>query len=191
MDAYNLDGIKTNLMKTLDQVESKIEAWEKVEFMTKKDGTPFKNMGKNVKNATYVKDDMYLQTHYELRVVCFTEYSGYISDSIKCTELVRYLKDENMINKTENYAPKESMLEQAYHYDINDIKKAVADHIKYLNEYKTELKKQIETADTVFKDFRVKYADAIGSLKAATAEYKHTDLYNMVLNTVKKRYPYC
>lgn len=33
---YNLDGIKTQLAKTLAQEQSFLEAWEKVTFPTKK-----------------------------------------------------------------------------------------------------------------------------------------------------------
>lgn len=39
---YNLDGIKTQLNKNLSREKSLLEAWKKVTFPTKKDGTPFK-----------------------------------------------------------------------------------------------------------------------------------------------------
>ena len=44
---YNLDGITTQIKKNLDYCETQLKAWESVEIVTKKDGTPFKTMSKN------------------------------------------------------------------------------------------------------------------------------------------------
>ena len=43
---YNLDGIKTELEKQIEETTAKLEAWENVTFPTKKDGTPFKGVRK-------------------------------------------------------------------------------------------------------------------------------------------------
>ena len=42
---YNLDGIKTELNKRIAVEEFYLKQWEAVTFPTKKDGTPFANMG--------------------------------------------------------------------------------------------------------------------------------------------------
>ena len=192
MNYYNLDGIKTELQKRLSEHETILKCWLDVEFLTKKDGSPFKNMSQNFKNAKYVKNEYSINNHeYILKVGGWDDRNGYINDSIHCYELVKYLKDETRINKIDNYMPKETLLEQVYKFDIEDIKNAVNNRITYHADYVEELKEQIENIDMVYNEFKTAYGDAIKTLKNNTSNYKHNDLYNLVFHTVKERYPYC
>lgn len=189
---YNLDAIQTQLKKDIAINQAYIEAWENVTFPTKKDGKPFAILSKNIDGAKLAPVSYAMQPgENELTVCTFCNAAGYVHDSINCYELVRYLKSEKMIAKTENYQPKSAYLEQVYTFDIDDIKQAVADRIKYLKEYVADLEKQLEKSKKVFDAFRAAYDSAVKTLQAETSEFSHKDLYYAVFDCVKNRYPYC
>ena len=189
---YNMDAIRENLKKDISTKNALIEAWKKVSFPTKKDGTAFKIMSKNIVGARYdVKPYLLARGQYELTVTAFANPGGYVSDSINCYELVKYLKDENMKAKTENYQPEEMYLEQVYTFDIEDIKKAVSDRIVYLESYVSDLEKQLASLETVFRNFRNAFDNAIKTLEHDTKDFSHKDMFYAVRDCVMQRYPYC
>lgn len=190
---YNLDGIKTSLKIEIEEREAILKAWENVTFPTKKNGEPFAVMSKNINGATYKKADYGLSANnVELKVVANNNHK-WTTDSIDCYTLVRYLKDKSKIAKTENYMPKESYLEQIYKYDLEDIKEAVNNRIKFLKENIESLKKQLEIADKAYIAFRKAYEDAMNVLDNVTETKKdeYSFLKSNILETVKERYPYC
>ena len=192
-NCYNLDGIKTNLKNEIEEGEAILKAWENVTFPTKKNGEPFAVMSKNINGATYKKADYGLSNNnVELKVVANYNYK-WVTDSIDCYALVRYLKDKNKIAKTENYMPKESYLEQIYKYDLEDIKQAVNNRIEFLKENVKSLKRQLEIADKAYTTFRKAYEDAMVVLDSVTEtkKYEHSFLKSSILDTIKNRYPYC
>jgi hypothetical protein len=190
--AYTLDEIRTNIHKDIAVNKAYAEAWKKVTYPTKKDGTPFANMSKNIAGAKYSPVSYAMQQgEYELTVFTQTFAAGYIHDSINVYELVRYLKDESMIAKTENYMPKQSYFEQVYRFDLEDIKKAVANRIEYLESYVADLEKQLAKLDTVYANFRNAFDAAIKSLQEDTKGFSHNDIYYAVKDPVINRYPYC
>lgn len=191
---YNLDGIKTKLKNEIEEREAILKAWENVTFPTKKNGEPFAVMSKNINGATYKKADYCFLSanNVVLNVVANNNYK-WVTDSVNCYTLVRYLKDKNKIAKTENYMPKESCLEQIYKYDLEDIKEAVNNRIKFLKENIESLKKQLEIADKAYIAFRKAYEDAMNVLDNVTETKKdeYSFLKSNILETVKERYPYC
>lgn len=48
----SLNSIKRDLKDYIEENKARLEAWENVTYLTKKDGTPFKSMSKNFTNAT-------------------------------------------------------------------------------------------------------------------------------------------
>lgn len=192
-NCYNLDGIKTSLKIEIEEKEAILKAWENVTFPTKKNGEPFAVMSKNINGATYKKADYGLSANnVELKVVANNNYK-WTTDSIDCYTLVRYLKDKSKIAKTENYMPKELCLEQVYKFDLEDIKEAVNNRIKFLKENIESLKKQLEIADKAYIAFRKAYEDAMNVLDNVTETKKdeYSFLKSNILETVKERYPYC
>lgn len=189
---YNLDGIKTELVKEIEATTARLEAWEKVSFPTKKDGTQFKLMSKNIANATYYMDQYAMQPgEYKLRVTTWTKLNGYISSEIDVYNLVRYLKDENKIGKIQNYQPKQTYLEQVYTYDLEDIKQAVSEKIAQLKKEIVQLKAQLKKADDAYNNFRKAYDTAVKQLELDANKAENSTLYYMVIDTIKARYPYC
>lgn len=189
---YNLDAIKTGIEKEISISAAYLEAWKKVTFPTKKDGKPFAVMSKNISGARYSLESYAMQAgEYELTVTAWSSAAGYVSDTVKAHELVRYLKDESMKAKTENYQPKQTYLEQVYTFDLEDIKKAIADRIAYLETRIDDLKRQREKASKVFQDFRNAFESAMNTLTEDCKEFSHNDLFYAVRDCVKSRYPYC
>lgn len=187
---YNLEGIKTELNKRLSYEKSILQAWENVTFPTKKDGTPFKVMSKNFDGAKMYHDDIAWHDYEKkLEVGAFDDLNGYIDESISCYEMVKYITDKSMLEKTENIMPKEPMLEQVYVYDLNDIKNEIAKTIKRHKENIVSLEKQIDQAEKAYNDFVEAYRKAIQELEENAGE--ETSLFYTVRDTVKTRYPYC
>lgn len=189
---YNLDGIITELEKRNAEDRVKLEAWELVTFHTQKDGKPFARMQQNISGATYEKEPYTLQPcGARLRVSAWCkEYgAGYVADDISCYCLVKYLK-EPFRSKTQNYQPKESMLEQAYKFDLEDIKLAVEERKKQLRRYIATREKQIAAAPAALKHFREAYGKALEALAEDTGKAESATLHNMICDTVISRYPY-
>ena len=51
MEIRNYEDLRKDILKSIQWYEDRIRLWEKVEFVTKKDGMPFKVLSKNFKNA--------------------------------------------------------------------------------------------------------------------------------------------
>lgn len=189
---YNLDAIKTGIAKDIAINTAFIEAWRKVSFPTKKDGKPFAAMSKNISGAKYEMESYAMQPgEYELTVYTFCNAAGYVSDTIKAHNLVKYLKDESMKAKTQNYQAQNGFLEQVYTFDLEDIKNAVSEHIAYLENRIFDLKAQQESAKRVFDNFRTAYKNAMQQLETDCKAFSHSDLFYAVRDCVKSRYPYC
>lgn len=196
---YNLDGIKTELNKKISTAQTQLDAWKKVTFPTKKDGKPFAVMSKNINGATYSPNEISMQPGENvLRVVAWGDGIGYVRDEINCYDLVKYLKDDEKKAKTENYMPKQSYLEQVYKYDLYDIKSAVNDRINYLYDRILSLKAQLNIVDGVYYNFRACYEKALQELEtdcksAGSVGFSDdkNDIYYMILDTIKDRFPYC
>lgn len=189
---YNLDGIRTQLNKELTEENGKLQLWEKVGFVTKKDGKPFKILSKNIVNAKYNVESYAMQPGENvLNVHGWINGIGYVSDEMKCYELVRYLQDENKKAKTENYLPKQSYLAQVYSYDLEDIKNAVQLKIERVKKTIAVLENDLLLLDNAFNNYKKAYGDALKQLEIDTNKNSNSSLYYMIKDTIKERYPYC
>lgn len=196
---YNLDEIKSELNKKIATAQAQFDAWKKVIFPTKKDGKPFAIMSKNINGAIYCQNKISMQPGENvLCITAFCDGVGYVDDEINCYELVKYLTDDEKKAKTENYMPKQSYLEQIYKYDIEDIKNAVDNRINYLYDRILSLKAQLNIVDKVYHNFRACYEKALQELERDCESARNVgfsnnrnDIYYMILDTIKDRFPYC
>lgn len=188
---YNLDGIQTEIRRQIQHDTAILEVWKKVTFPTKKDGSAFKNMSKNISGASYYAQSYALQAgEYEMRVNAWYEMGGYISDEIKAYDLVRHIDDAKRA-KTNNYMPKQQYLEQVYVYDLEDIKEAIRKRIAYLENRIKNLNKQLEFSGIAYRNFVNAYRAAAEQLANDAKKNDDPTLYHMIMDTVKARYPYC
>lgn len=193
---YDLNGIKSELKKRIDKNESFLQAWKNVEFCSKKDGKPFKNMQQNIINAKY--DRKYSLNEYKLTVYTSpTSINGYMHDSIDCYKTVNQYNENDSLfkNKPENI--KNSVYHNTYVYDIDDIKQAVNDHIIQLEKEITELKKQLDNADIIYTMFKTEFTAAMDLLDNICKQVSnsdnryHADIYYMIKDLFFERFPYC
>jgi hypothetical protein len=188
---YDLNEIKTAIRNDIEKHEAFLHAWENVSFPTKKDGSAFKQIQKNISGATYYMESWAMQPgEYKIRVNARCNCAGYISDEINAHNLVRYLKDENKKAKTQNYMQKIPYLEQIYMFDIEDIKEAIQDRINYHKKTITAHKKQLEVATAAYNAFAEQFKKAVNELAKNTDKSENSTLYNAIFDTVTKRYPY-
>lgn len=191
MNAYNLDGIKTNINKELAVCEGALNAWKNVTFPTKKNGGEFAVFSKNIKGASVDAISYAMQPgENELTVTFNVPMQGWKQDTIQLYELVKYLKDEKQIAKTGNYMPVTHGLNQIYKFDVEDTKEAIKNRINYLESRIQELKNSIEKAETAYNAFKAAYASALQELKENCGADNNA-LFYAIRDTVKERYPYC
>lgn len=188
---YNKDGIRTELNKDLIRYNALLEAWDKVTFLTKKDGSPFKNMKQNIKGASYKPIEHAIQAgQYRLTVYTVTKETGYIDDYIDCYDYVIDLKDPEKIAKTKNHLPQTTKwLKQVYKYDIEDIKKAVEIHKIQLKERIKETQENIKNLENAYNAFREGYKNLMSKLIENTNN--NATLKHAITETITKHYPHC
>lgn len=188
---YNLEGIKTEIEKQIDRDVAILNAWKNVTFPTKKDGSAFKQMGKNISGATYCIAQYSMQPgEYILRVNAWCKSCGYVNDEMNAHNLVKYV-DEKKRLKTSNHMPKVRYLEQIYCFDLDDIKEAVNNRIEYFEKSVANLTEQLTLADQAYKNFVNAYHAAAEQLASDANKNDDPTLYHMIMDTVKVRYPYC
>ena len=193
-NCYNLDGVKKNIEKEIDRYQCMKKAWEKVTFPIKKNGEPYAIMSKNFEGATY-NGSTYLKQGYKGKVlsptlkVCFcTNLTGYHNDELYLYENVKYMDKNKFATKKEK-----NTFCDVYVYDLEDIKQAVNDRIKYLEKYVDSLKRQLEIADKAYNTFKEAYKNAMEVLNQVTetTENTYSTLKSDIRDTIKERYPYC
>lgn len=166
---YQVENLKKEKEKILAQYIALKNAWENVTFPTKKDGTPFKNVSKNFNGAKYyIGAYSITDCNYMLDVYTSVNYKNggteYISDSIYCSENLKYMKDS--INP-DNIREQGVCVEDQYLYDLNEIKNIlIPRRIKYYADQIHRL--EIELQD--FDKLAVAVDETIQQLKNDNSE---------------------
>jgi hypothetical protein len=116
----SLDSINKQLLKEKEKAEVLAEAWRKVSYEVKKDGTPYKNVRKTLSGASYRRIPYAFDPyHNELDVHAWGAY-GNKEDTIPA-----YTDHISECKKPEN------IHEGIYVFDLNDIKDVVAERTRY------------------------------------------------------------
>ena len=174
---YAVENLKKEKECTLVQYKALKKAWEAVTFPTKKDGTPFKNLSKNFSGARYyIGAYSITDCNYMLDVYTSVNYENagtkYISDSIYCSENLKYMKSP--INP-DNIRKQGACVEDQYLYDLNEIKDIlIPNRIKYYAD-------KIHKLEAELKDF-----DAIAVSVDETIQRLKNDNNNLFIEILKK-----
>lgn len=188
---YNTKDMKEKLAKELERIMAILTAWQKVTFPTKKDGTRFSVLSKNIEGAKLSLSDFAIQPGENVvTVYTHTPKNGYIHDYIYAYCMVKdFGATDPRKEKTQNYQTKQTYLNQVYTYDIDDIKQAIKTRIEYLQGQAADLKKEIAAADKAYNQFKKDYENAVAKLrKLSMFEHGNTELKNMILNSIQKNY---
>lgn len=165
------EDIKNELEKRLRETAAFLAGWQAVTFPTKKDGSPFAVMSKNISGARYTPETYALQPgEYELTICVVDETDHcrrYVTDFLRVHCFVDDL-DEKKRAKTQNFQPATGGLRQIYTYDLEDIKEAITARIDHLERRKAALTAQLEKLDTVYDYYEKSVNDLEKTLKDIT-----------------------
>lgn len=158
------------LKRRLEDNRNRLEAWENVELVSKKDGKPFQTMQKNFKNAYYKRG--YLGA-YHFQLAVYGTYRKHIeAEEIDCFEYVDTMtakNDARLTEKPQNIMPKEAFTRQMYNYDFFDICDAIERRKEHLRAYVAELEKDLSNVAEIMKTYGAKFE----ALKAELREVTH------------------
>lgn len=143
LTAYEQEQARQKIEKDLDRNTALLEGWKKVTRNYKKDGKPFANLkqnftGASIHNAAY---SMHSQEK-EIGITVVTKMSGYQSDYISNSALVKY--DGEEFKPTEDRIIKESFLEPYFYLTPDEIETRINKKIAYYEGRIKELNKALE-----------------------------------------------
>lgn len=152
---YKYREIEKALKNDLDKYETLTKLWSEVSYNTKKDGTPFKLLSKNIIGAE-VRLTRYASYSYEKELVVSgrTKDGQFVSDGIDLYAPTKYASASYLKKKQNIY-------DGIYYLDLEDVKIRIADKIEYCNkmnksyEYEKEHLREIcETCDGIQQKLR-------------------------------------
>lgn len=160
---YQVENLKKEKEKMLAQYKAFKKAWESVTFPTKKDGTPFKNLSKNFSGARYyIGAYSITNCNYMLDVYTSVNYKSgdteYISDSIYCSENLKYVK--NVKINPENIRKQGTYVEDQYLYDLDEIRNIlIPKHIEYYKRMIKTLEDELSQFESIVAAVDIKIAE--------------------------------
>ena len=189
---YSVEELVKGIEKELTKNTAILNAWKTVTYPTKKDGTPFNTLSKNIAGARLYRPGHCLLSGQNVVEVCLNvPGQGWITDDVYAYAMVEDLKDTDPRKaKTQNYMAKESTwLKQVYQYDIDDIKQAIQAKINYIENTIADKKKQVKAAKKAFETFKKDYETIRARLEKNTVfENGNKTLFYMILQSVQKDY---
>lgn len=122
---FKLEELKEKLSKRIKNIDAEINAWKKVEILTKKDGSAFKQLQKNFKNAKITN-----LINYDINIY-FHNGSTYTESSINIETA------ENNTGKRE--ISRSSYCNKYYYFlSVEEIKQKIDERIQQLEEEKQQ-----------------------------------------------------
>lgn len=153
--SVSLDTIETNLKRRLAQNIAALEAWKKVEHLTKKDGSEFKHISKSFENA---KIDYNFLGRPILKVYFHDDYNGYSSDEMNLYD------SYNAYSKTQKY-PENTYADKVHYLTpseaMEDVNKKIECYENVINEKKETLEKLESLYIEYTNKLKVLYSEAL------------------------------
>lgn len=187
---YNTKSMKEELTKQIERRMAIMTAWQNVTFPTKKDGTRFSVLSKNIEGAKLEKHS-YSIVPGALEITVYTHCNayGYINDSLSCYIQTKYIPATDPRRMKTQNIKKIYPMEEMYFYDIDDIQQAIKTRVEYLKKQISDTKKQIAATDKAYNQFKKDYENAVAKLhKLSVFENGNTELKSMILNSIQKNY---
>lgn len=174
------EDIKKTLGKYIRENEKKIELWEHVQRVHKKDGSDFANFGKNftgckVEQKSYSDDK-------DLVVSDWAPGFGYVQDGIGCRQLVKY----STLRPAEDRIQKIAYLEPFFYITPDEAEVLIKERIEKLRSLNADYQYQLDQADEVFSRFKYAIDNALQDLKDRAG--KNSVLYYEAREYMKAAY---
>ena len=174
-----LNLIKEKLRKEREKARVLAEAWEKVSYEVKKDGTPYKDMRKTISGASYRRIPYSCDPYYnELYVHAWGSY-GNVEDSINV-----FSTDRSEISRRRDA---ENVHENIYIFDLGDIRRAVAERAEYWSCRAESLQKELEIADSAWEKYSRKLQDVIDSMEQEIVIQGNRELLCLIYDSMREK----
>lgn len=168
----DLEGIKRELKRQIDTTEALISAWENVERVHRKNGEDFQSFGRNFVGCEYGPErTAWYADDTEISVSDFSEFSGYVRDSIARKALVKY----SYIKPSPDRIMKHPGMESYFLLSVDEMETAIAQRVASLKERLCSLRSQFILADKAYNQFTEAVDNALRDLKGLAGE--RTSLY--------------
>lgn len=117
---YKYEQIMSEMKDDLSKAEKVIELWSNVRYAAKKDGTPYKNLVKNIIGADVLKKKFAVHSYEkELCVSGWDKNSRYAIDAFDLYVPVQYAT-------TDYLEKKQNIADDVYILDLDDIKNTIS-----------------------------------------------------------------
>ena len=176
---YYINNELENLRKDLEKAICEKAAWEKVCIVTKKDGTPFKNLTQNFTNCSFNVDSWNTAPFEKTMSVYFhSEKLGYLSAKMDCFKALA--KDEIAPNEENVYT--RSFGGRGYVYTVDEMVDSIECRVNYLSDRIEQLKDAINRADEM--------SDYIESIQETLQEFNkdNKQIYYALTNALHRIY---
>lgn len=146
---YKVKKIQEKLISQKEEFEAKLEAWEKVEVKTKKDGSDFKTLGKAIIGAKLQKEIPADNMHPYIEIYAKTASGKYITDSLP---VFLYLDElPNTDERKKDYV--RQFLRQTTNMHSTEIRESIDKKISYYKNCIENLEKQIPLTEKVYNNY--------------------------------------
>lgn len=176
------EDIKKTLGKYIRENEKKIELWENVQRVHKKDGTDFANFGKNFTGCKVEQKNYSTYNDKELIVSDWAVGSGYIHDEIDIRQLVKY----STLRPAEDRIQKIAYLEPFFYITPDEAEVLIKERIEKLRSLNAGYQYQLDQVDKVFSRFKYDIDNALQFLKDRAG--KNSVLYYEAREYMKAAY---
>lgn len=139
----NLEQIKNEFQKNIEECEAKIAAWENVKRVYKKDGSSFSTLSKNFENAKIEVVSYSVRNEKQIKVYGRTKSGKFFDDYfsiIPCVNTVKFeVAPERQI--------KESFLAPYFYLTVEEIEETIKQRVETYKEYIEDYEEQLRIAD--------------------------------------------
>lgn len=186
-----LNEITMELENRIAEHKALMDAWSKVEKVTKKDGKEFALLSKNFKNVVVRNKDYSIQSNAkELKVYCYYtrkeknyECNQFTYDTMDVNEIVRYSSRGKEID--ESRIIKEPYIEPYYIKNVSEIWEDIQNEIQYHKDRITSLEEQLKITEEKYNAITDKMNEIQDILNTLG---DNADLKYSLENVVKKWY---
>ena len=191
MASLNKEEIRTKLEKYISEYQVKIELWQRVERITKKDGTDFQNFGKNFTNSRIETGLIHDRDIVVFDHKIINSRMEWIEDKISTD-----LNVEDYIKIFERQPEKDRIISETLIKDYlyltpDETMQMIKRQIAIYQERITDYQKQLKLLDKAYDIITAKTKELFDTLKEVTGDLGmyHNSLYYSLKEKIEK-YPY-
>jgi len=196
----NNEKIKRELENRLATVNFKIEKWENVKHLTKKDGAEYQNINKSFEGCKYLTTyPVYDVFHPVVEITGRCDNlqgvnDKWITDTIYCYAYENDYHEDRY--KDKEYIKPESYSRPVYVLSVNEIMEEIKIRIAYLKAYKERLEKMILDCDGYVEKVQNKLSELLQVVDDINEEtkdkdskfYNNSDLYYIIREQLTKQF---